>query len=115
MTPPAQQEYVITEDELAEWEAGGMCWSEEKDLHAAIRSRPHTSTPDNLVWMTPEEEEKRIRTEERIATLEKMVKILAAHTIYSDDFLKDRIKSGWILVGGYERIVEEIESLRSEP
>ena len=48
MTPTPQspeKEYRITESELEEWEAGGMCWSEEKDLHAAIRSR---SIPQDL-------------------------------------------------------------------
>ena len=38
--PPMTNQYVITEDELEEWETGGMCWSEEKDLHTSIRSRP---------------------------------------------------------------------------
>jgi hypothetical protein len=46
--------------------------------------------------------------------LEKMINILAAHTIQSDDFSKDGIKSGWILVGGYEPIIEDIESLRTQ-
>ena len=32
--------FIITDEELCEWEAGGMCWSEEKDSHASIHSRP---------------------------------------------------------------------------
>ena len=46
--------------------------------------------------------------------LEKMVNILAAHTIQSDNFVKDGIKSGWVLVGGYEPIIDDIESLRRQ-
>lgn len=34
-------QYIITEEELEEWEAGGMCWSEEQDLHRSIRSHPY--------------------------------------------------------------------------
>lgn len=49
--------------------------------------------------------------EERNKVLEKMISILAAHTLYSDNFEKDKIKGGWILVGGYEPIVEDIELL----
>jgi hypothetical protein len=49
MIPDTQPErvFLILESELEEWEAGGMCWSEEKDLHAAIRSRPHTPAPEH--------------------------------------------------------------------
>jgi len=36
-------QYIITEEELDEWEAGGMCWSEEKDMQRGIRSRPYQS------------------------------------------------------------------------
>jgi hypothetical protein len=39
-------EYIITDEELEEWEAGGMCWSEEKDLHRSIRSRPYQNQRD---------------------------------------------------------------------
>lgn len=53
-----------------------------------------------------------IRAAAKGETLEKVVKIIAAHVIHSDDFSKDGIKSGWILVGGWEPLIEEIESLK---
>lgn len=43
-----EKQYTITEDELSEWEAGGMCWSEEKDLQRSIRSRPYVDVLDEL-------------------------------------------------------------------
>ena len=55
-----------------------------------------------------------LKAQERERVLKKVVKILAAHTINSDDFKQDHINEGWVLVGGYEPILEEIESLRSE-
>ena len=39
MTAADEKMYRISESELEEWEAGGLCWNEEKDLHAAIRAR----------------------------------------------------------------------------
>jgi hypothetical protein len=39
-------QYIITEEELDEWEAGGMCWSEEQDMQRGIRSHPYQSERD---------------------------------------------------------------------
>jgi hypothetical protein len=46
----------------------------------------------------------------RNATLKEVVKMLAANTIYSDDFSKDGFKFGWILVGGYDPIISDLVS-----
>jgi len=42
-------QYIITEEELDEWEAGGMCWSEEKDMQRGIRSRPYQNERDKVL------------------------------------------------------------------
>ena len=62
-----------------------------------------------------EKHDAEIAKKERERVLQKVVKILAAHTINSDDFKQDNINDGWVLIGGYEPILEEIESLRGEP
>jgi hypothetical protein len=41
-------QYIINEKELDEWEAGGMCWSEEKDMQRGIRSNLYQSERDKL-------------------------------------------------------------------
>jgi hypothetical protein len=33
------EQYLISEEQLTEWESGNMCWSEERILHRVIRSR----------------------------------------------------------------------------
>lgn len=44
--------------------------------------------------------------------LDKSIEILTAHAIYSDNFELDGIKSGWLIVGGVESVIEEIRSWR---
>ena len=116
--------YVISEDMLKIWRASctniqephtnnetckgckyrgkgnrrDCCDFDDDDMEEIFRSRPLSSE----------------LKAERKRMLEKVVKILAAHTINSDDFKQDHINEGWILVGGYEPIMEELESLRSE-
>jgi len=34
-------QYIITAEELDEWEMGEMCWSEEQDMQRSIRSHPY--------------------------------------------------------------------------
>ena len=58
-----------------------------------------TTAPDNLIWMTPEEEEKRIRAD----MLKEVLRIAYAET------MQDGIHTGWLL---YDSFRQELESLR---
>jgi hypothetical protein len=45
MTPPAQQEYIITEDELDQWQTVTRMSPTCQVLRERIRTRPHTPLP----------------------------------------------------------------------
>jgi hypothetical protein len=110
----------------------GWKWIDVDIMQKNIRTHPHTPAPEQeIIWRCCEflprrpmdrkpEDCEMVKEAARTATLaenkrvlEKMVNVLAAHTIQSDDFTKDGIKAGWILVGGYEPIIDDIESLRA--
>ena len=86
-------QYIITEEELDELEAVGMCWSEEKDMQRGIRSHPYQSERYRPVCYPDCENEKHIRkderdkvlTEKRIDYLRSLGWMVAVHNDYKQN------------------------------
>jgi len=75
MTQP-QQEYIITENQIEQIGQAMTRWylpDAGISLCRLLRSRPAPAPEDQLVWMTPEEEEKRIRKAERERVLDELI------------------------------------------
>jgi hypothetical protein len=89
-------QYIITEEELEEWEAGGMCWSEERDLHRSIRSHPYN----------PQAERERVLDE----IFKKHTKTLEDGWVY-DSVLRHKLEHAIVERNEWDLSEEEIEEV----
>jgi len=88
---------------------GAAIYAIAGELWRAVKEERLRQNPDDLVWMTPEEEERRIRADEKAAENKRVLDELA--TMYEN--VPDRFLDGTYRLHSEWR--DKIESLRAQP